>query len=173
MLSCLRRNQEPEEAHEDYVRTLLMVARHGDRYARRLFVQQHADVVGGYAAYLLHLDDGDLEAAFHDAARSRAGVWPKTLMGLRLALPKRLEPQLGDPWKAWRDLEFYEPGGMEIDPVCLMFVDPSDTPYVARNEGHTVYFCCPHCLESWERRRTTSGPELRFLHVQGEAGSRA
>ncbi len=173
MLSCLQRNQDPERAHEDYARALLMVARHGDRYARRLFVQQHTNVLGGYSAYLLHLGDCDLEAVFHDAVLSRGGVWPKTLMGLRLALPKRLEAQLEDPWKAWRALEGYAPGGLEIDPMCLMFVDPSDTPYVARNAGRTVYFCCPHCLESWQTRRATGGAELRFLRVQGEAGSRA
>jgi YHS domain-containing protein len=160
MLSCLQRGQEPQVAHEDYVRTLLMVARHGDRSARRLFVRQHTHMLGGYSAYLLHLGDGDLEAAFHDAVCPRSGIWPETLMGLRLALPKRLESQLSDPWEAWRTLDGYTPGGLEIDPVCLMFVDPSESPYVARNAGRTVYFCCPRCLERWETRGADGRAEV-------------
>jgi len=165
MLSCLQRSREPEQAHKKYLCGLLMVARHGDRHARRVFVRQHTNVLGGYSAYLLHLGDRDLEAAFDDAAHSRSGVWPKTLMGLRLALPKRLEPELRDPWEAWRTLEGYAPGGLAIDPVCLMFVDPSDTSYVARNAGRTVYLCCPHCLERWERRKGHGRAELWLPHL--------
>ena len=108
--------QDPARAHEEYVRALVMVAELGGPDARRHFVRRHAGVLGGYSALLLHLTDTDLQTAFRDAVRARDGIWPRTLMGLRLAVPKRLEERLADPWRAWRALGESRPGGLHTDP---------------------------------------------------------
>ncbi len=126
MERCFRRD-DPVRAYEDYVRALLIVERYGDHSAHRMFVQQHGDVLTGSASHLLRLGGDHLATVFADAARCKAGSYPKTLSGLRLALPKRLEPRLSDPWGVWRTFSEYEP-------------------------GRAAFFCCPGCLSSFQSR---------------------
>jgi P-type Cu+ transporter len=40
---------------------------------------------------------------------------------------------------------------MEIDPVCLMEVDPATAQWMAEYEGKEYYFCSPGCKRSFER----------------------
>ena len=40
-----------------------------------------------------------------------------------------------------------------VDPVCGMPVEPSGARHTLVEDGKTVYFCCPHCLATYERRR--------------------
>ena len=167
---CCFSQDEPEQAHLDYARALLMVARHGDQLTRRFFVQRYAETIGGYAAYLLHLEDRDLQATFQDATRAKNGVWPSTLVGLRLAVPRRVEEELPDPWRTWRDLADYVPGGLEVDPVCHMFVDPADASYVIVREDRVIYFCCEGCRDTFE---VQGRQDVAFLCLGNDLGSSA
>ncbi|HJT79308.1 MAG TPA: heavy metal translocating P-type ATPase [Gemmataceae bacterium] len=41
-------------------------------------------------------------------------------------------------------------GGLPVDPVCGMTVDPEKAAGVAHHEGRTYYFCNTHCLHRFE-----------------------
>src|SRR5262249_43457100 len=48
-----------------------------------------------------------------------------------------------------------------VDPVCGMTVDPAHAPASLAHEGHTYYFCCPHCRDKFQaapRRYLAGGP---------------
>lgn len=167
---CSLTKEETEQVHTDYARALLMVARYGDRRTRRFFIQRHAESIGGYAAYLLHLGDCNLRTTFQDAARAQHSVWPRTLMGLRLAVPKRLEEDLRDPWRTWRDLADYSPRGLEIDPVCHMFVDPGETASVIVRGGRAIYFCSEGCRDIFEVQKRL---DVALFSPGGDLGSPA
>jgi Xanthine and CO dehydrogenases maturation factor, XdhC/CoxF family len=38
-----------------------------------------------------------------------------------------------------------------IDPICGMKVDPATAKYSSEFEGRTIYFCCLHCKETFDR----------------------
>jgi YHS domain-containing protein len=40
-------------------------------------------------------------------------------------------------------------GGMEIDPVCGMEVDPATTEWTHEYEGKSYYFCAKGCMEDF------------------------
>ncbi|MEY2150365.1 heavy metal translocating P-type ATPase [Rhodanobacter sp. 115] len=42
------------------------------------------------------------------------------------------------------------PGGMAIDPVCGMTVDPAATKHASVHAGQTFHFCCAGCREKFE-----------------------
>lgn len=145
---CLGR-RDPAALYEHYLRQLVLVASHGDDAARRLFVSTHLRALGGYAVYLLHLSEEHLRVAFADALTAQRGSWPETLMGFRLAVPVRPPYRRSDAWTFWDRLADYQPGGLALDTVCGMFVDPHDVPYTVRDGARTVYFCCPRCLAAY------------------------
>lgn len=145
---CLGR-RDPAALYEHYLRQLVLVASHGGDEARRLFVRTHRDALGGYAAYLLHLSEDHLHVAFEDALTAQRGSWPDTLMGFRLAVPVRPPYRRSDAWVFWKRLAEYRPAGLALDPVCNMFVDPTDAPYTVRDGARIVHFCCPRCLAAY------------------------
>ncbi|MHB0980281.1 MAG: hypothetical protein ACYC5Q_09485 [Thermoleophilia bacterium] len=126
---CLGR-RDPAALYEHYLRQLVLVASHGDDGARRLFVRTH-------------------RVAFEDALTAQRGSWPDTLMGFRLAVPVRPPYRRSDAWAFWKRLGEYQPAGLALDPVCNMFVDPTDVPYTVRDGARTVYLCCPRCLAAY------------------------
>jgi xanthine dehydrogenase accessory factor len=38
-----------------------------------------------------------------------------------------------------------------IDPICGMKVDPATAKYSSEFNGRTIYFCCLHCKETFDR----------------------
>ncbi len=76
-----------------YVRDLVETAQAGTESSRD-FIEQHAQALGGYASYLLHLPDVPLTDSFRDALRARHNEWPLTFTGYRLAFPPRLTERL-------------------------------------------------------------------------------
>lgn len=38
-----------------------------------------------------------------------------------------------------------------IDPICGMKVDPATAKYTSQFDGRTIYFCCLHCKETFDR----------------------
>jgi Cu+-exporting ATPase len=42
------------------------------------------------------------------------------------------------------------PSAAALDPVCGMTVDPATAPASTVHDGHTYYFCCPHCLRQFQ-----------------------
>ena len=44
-----------------------------------------------------------------------------------------------------------EPPPTAIDPICGMAVDPRTAKYQSVFEGKTIYFCCLHCKETFDR----------------------
>jgi xanthine dehydrogenase accessory factor len=44
-----------------------------------------------------------------------------------------------------------EPAPTAIDPICGMTVDPRTAKYKSVFEGKTIYFCCLHCKETFDR----------------------
>lgn len=52
-------------------------------------------------------------------------------------------------------------GGAALDPVCGMSVDTDASPHRASHGGRTYYFCCAHCLHSFEKEPG------RYLGSQG------
>lgn len=38
-----------------------------------------------------------------------------------------------------------------IDPICGMKVDPATAKYTSEFDGRTIYFCCLHCKETFDR----------------------
>jgi xanthine dehydrogenase accessory factor len=44
-----------------------------------------------------------------------------------------------------------EPAPTAIDPICGMTVDPRTAKYQSVFEGKTIYFCCLHCKETFDR----------------------
>jgi hypothetical protein len=76
-----------------YVRDLVDTAQAGTESSRD-FIEQHAQALGGYASYLLHLPDVPLSDSFRDALRARHSEWPLTFTGYRLAFPPRLTERL-------------------------------------------------------------------------------
>jgi YHS domain-containing protein len=50
-----------------------------------------------------------------------------------------------------------------VDPICGMPVNPADARHTLVVGEETLYFCCPHCKATYERRRPESaqGPEAR------------
>lgn len=141
---CLDR-EPPEVICGSYFRQLVVVASHGDDYARRLFVRMNRQALGGYAGYLLHLSTEHLRVAFLEALTAQQGSWPDTLMGFRLAFPVRLPYRRSDAWAFWEGLADYRPSGLAVDPVCGTFVDPDTAPYLLRDGTRTLYFCCARC----------------------------
>jgi len=151
--------------NEHYLRQLVLVASHGSDEARRLFVGSHQATLGGYAGYLLHLSEEHLGIAFTDALTARQGSWPETLMGFRLAFPVHPPYRRADMWSLWRSLAEYRPAGLAVDPVCGMFVDPSEVRHTVRAGARTVYFCCPRCLVAYVPN-TPDVTEIRRLWTQ-------
>lgn len=141
--------RDPTALYEHYLRQLVLVASHGNDQARRLFIRAHQSALGGYAGYLLHLSEEHLRVAFVDALTAQQGSWPETLMGFRLAVPARPPDRRTDVWSLWKGLVDHQPGGLAVDPVCGMFVDPHDAPYAVCDGVRTVYFCCPRCLDAY------------------------
>ncbi|MBU2600944.1 MAG: hypothetical protein KKA32_02080 [Actinobacteria bacterium] len=147
-IMCLDR-KSPGVICDSYFRQLVLVASHGDDWARRLFVRTNGRVLGGYTGYMLHLSAEHLRVAFSDALVAQRGSWPETLMGYRLAVPVRLPYRRSDAWAFWEGLVDYRPTGLAVDPVCDMFVDPDTAPYLMRDGARMVYFCCPRCLAGY------------------------
>jgi len=147
-IPCLD-GRNPKALYEHYLAQLVLIASHGDDRSRRLFVSSHQSTLGGYTGYLLHLSEEHLRVAFTDALTAQQGSWPETLMGFRLAVPVHPPHRLDDVWSLWRGLAEYQPAGLAVDPVCGMFVDPSDAAYAMREGPRTVYFCCPRCLAAY------------------------
>ena len=45
-----------------------------------------------------------------------------------------------------------------VDPVCGMPVNPAEAKHTLVVGGETLYFCCPHCKRTYERRLTATEP---------------
>jgi len=43
-----------------------------------------------------------------------------------------------------------------IDPICGMAVDPETARHTILDGDRTLYFCCPHCKATYERRQAAS-----------------
>ena len=147
-IDCLGRIV-PAALEEHYVRQLILVASHGDDWARRRFLHAHRRSLGGYTGYLLHFSDEHLQAVFADALAAQRGSWPETLLGFRLAVPIRASRRRPEIWSLWQELADYHPRGIAVDPICGMFVDPHTARCVVRDGTRTVYFCCPRCLAAY------------------------
>jgi Cu+-exporting ATPase len=62
-----------------------------------------------------------------------------------------------------------------LDPVCGMTVDPATAPASTVHEGHTYYFCCPHCLQQFQadpQRYLTEKPSPPPPVPEAPAGAR-
>jgi YHS domain-containing protein len=151
-MKCGNNHLDPASRFEDYVHDLILVASCGDGDARYLFLQRYAEQLGGLANHLGFLPEQKQTAAFEDALLSREGRWPQSLPGFRLAVPRWYVRRVTDPLGIWKRCATYVPAAVAIDPVCGMLVDPDETPFVSRRNGQDVFFCCPGCLKSFERR---------------------
>jgi len=52
---------------------------------------------------------------------------------------------VGYTWQAM-DHSHHHPADTATDPVCGMTVKTADARNKAQHDGHTYYFCSPHCL---------------------------
>jgi xanthine dehydrogenase accessory factor len=43
-----------------------------------------------------------------------------------------------------------------VDPICGMAVDPETARHTILDGDRTLYFCCPHCKATYERRQAAS-----------------
>jgi YHS domain-containing protein len=145
--SCLV-PQGPQARLERYTRELILVARHGEPEHRAGFLRRYDPYLGGVAAWISGLPRTEQAQAFEDALRMQHGLWPQTVLGLRLALPPWFQRRLDAPTSAWEVLAHYQPKAIAVDPVCGMVLDPEDTEYRGVVAGRTFYFCCPHCAET-------------------------
>ena len=50
------------------------------------------------------------------------------------------------------DGAFKEPGGLLIDPVCGMSIDPAQARHRLTVDDHTYWFCCSGCLDEYRRQ---------------------
>lgn len=145
MLAC-KKHEDPHSLYARYVRDCVFVARFGMAEIRQNFVSQYEQVLGGTGVWLRSLPATHQGRVFLDAVRAKDGGLPRTLAGLRLAMPRWFTRRIDHPWAAWEELAGFRPTGLAIDPVCHMYVDPGTTPYRIVEGGQESYFCCPHCL---------------------------
>lgn len=151
-MRCDAKNEDPQWLYEDYIKDLILVSRCGNSDTRYLFLLRYAEQLYGLTNYLAFLSKGEQRAVFDDALRSSAGNWPRSFAGMRLAAPPWFRRRVRDPLSVWKTSASYNPDRLEIDPICGMIVDPSETPYSSRRDGVDVYFCCLACRERFEQR---------------------
>jgi P-type Cu+ transporter len=60
----------------------------------------------------------------------------------------------------------------EQDPVCGMFVDPSQTPYQLDYNEHQYVFCCERCLERFKKDPNLFLNQIRKKHPTSQINSR-
>lgn len=135
-----------DDTYRTYLRELIIASRCGTPGRQRSLARRYDRHLGaGVWQRLEALDDDAVRAAFRDAVEPIRGRTPQTRLGRLLAVPEGVREAVvaGDVWAEFRD---FEPGGLRIDPVCEMYVDPTEARYTTEVDGQTIYFCCPHCL---------------------------